>query len=141
MKKKVKKIPKFKEGTPGFFQRIGSGFKKFGNNIVDNFKNIETDDLLAGISGAGSALAGGLGIEQTKFSQTVEGLAPILDIAVPGLGTGAKTFAEFVGGGGGSDGFGNAQYATGLTRWLGLGRSDDSVMAQANREKGSILAK
>ena len=60
MKKKVKKIAKFKEGTPGFFQRIGSGFK-----------NIETDDLLAGISGAGSALAGGLGIEQTKFSQTV----------------------------------------------------------------------
>ena len=130
MKKKVKKIPKFKEGTPNVFQRIGSGFK-----------NIETDDLLAGISGAGSALAGGLGIEQTKFSQTVEGLAPLLDMAVPGLGTGAKTFAQFVGGGGSTDGFGNAQKATGLTRWLGFGRSDDSVMKQANMEKGSILAK
>lgn len=141
MKKKVKKIPKFENGTPNVFQRIGSGFKKFGNNVVDNFKNMETDDLLAGISGASSALASGLGIEQTKFSQTAEALAPIIDMAVPGLGTGAKTFAQFVGGGGGSDGFGNAQYATGLTRWLGLGRSDDSVMAQANREKGSILAK
>lgn len=141
MKKKVKKIPKFKNGTPDVFQRIGSGFKKFGNNIVDNFKNMETDDLLAGISGASSALASGLGIEQTKFSQTAEALAPIIDMAVPGLGTGFKTFAQFTGGGGSSDGFGNAQYATGLTRWLGLGRSDDSVMKQANREKGSILAK
>lgn len=141
MKKKVKKIPKFKNGTPDVFQRIGSGFKKFGNNIVDNFKNMETDDLLAGISGASSALASGLGIEQTKFSQTAEALAPIIDMAVPGLGTGFKTFAQFTGGGGGTDGFGNAQYANGLTRWLGLGRSDDSVMKQANREKGSILAK
>ena len=141
MKKKVKKIPKFENGTPNVFQRIGSGFKKFGNNIVDNFKNIETDDLLAGISGASSVLAGGLGIEQTKFSQTTEGLTPLLDMAVPGLGTGLNTFAQFIGGGGGTDGFGNAQKATGLTRWLGFGRSDDSVMKQANMEKGSILAK
>lgn len=123
MKKKVKKIPKFKNGTPNVF------------------KNMETDDLLAGISGASSALASGLGIEQTKFSQTAEALAPIIDMAVPGLGTGFKTFAQFTGGGGGTDGFGNAQYANGLTRWLGFGRSDDSVMKQANMEKGSILAK
>ena len=132
MKKKVKKIPKYGLGT----------------EFVEEWKKMSASEKGGAITGAISATAPGigeaLGIEQGKNAAIFNAIGAGFD-AIPIFGEMAgdiaRTFGVFAGGGGGTDGFGNAQKATGLTRWLGLGRSDDSVMKQANMEKGSILAK
>lgn len=119
MKKKVKKIPKFAEGF--------------------DWQNA------AGITAAATKpIANALGIEQGKVSEIGNAIGDVAGL-IPGVGpfisAGVKTLANFAGGAGGTDGMGNATKASGLTRWLGLGRSDHSVLSQANREKNAINAK
>ena len=119
MKKKVKKIPKFAEGF--------------------DWKNA------AGIAAAATKpIANAFGIEQGAASEIANAVGDLTGL-IPGVGpfisAGVKTLGNFAGGIGGTDGMGNATKASGLTRWLGLGRSDHSVLSQANREKNSINAK
>ena len=119
MKKKVKKIPKFAEG----------------------FDWANAAEITAA---ATKPVANALGIEQGKVSEIGNAIGDVAGL-IPGVGpfisAGVKTLANFAGGAGGTDGMGNATKASGLTRWLGLGRSDHSVLSQANREKNAINAK
>lgn len=119
MKKKVKKIPKFAEGF--------------------DWQNA------AGIAAAATKpIANAFGIEQGAASEIANAVGDVAAL-IPGVGSfisaGVKTLGNFAGGIGGTDGMGNATKASGLTRWLGLGRSDHSVLSQANREKNAINAK
>ena len=119
MKKKVKKIPKFAEGF--------------------DWQNA------AGIAAAATKpIANAFGIEQGTASEIANAIGDVTAL-IPGVGpfisAGVKTLGHFAGGEGGTDGMGNATKANGLTRWFGLGRSDHSVLSQANREKNAINAK
>lgn len=119
MKKKVKKIPKFAEGF--------------------DWQNA------AGITAAATKpIANTLGIEQGAASEIANAVGDVAAL-IPGVGpfisAGIKTLGNFAGGAGGTDGMGNVTKSSGLTRWLGLGRSDHSVLSQANREKNAINAK
>lgn len=119
MKKKVKKIPKFAEG-------------------------FDWQNAAEITAAATKPVANALGIEQGKVSEIGNAIGDVAGL-IPGVGpfisAGVKTLANFAGGAGGTDGMGNATKASGLTRWLGLGRSDHSVLSQANREKNAINAK
>ena len=119
MKKKVKKIPKFAEG-------------------------FDWQNAAEITAAATKPVANALGIEQGKVSEIGNAIGDVAGL-IPGVGpfisAGVKTLANFAGGAGGTDGMGNATKASGLTRWFGLGRSDNSVLQQANREKNAINAK
>ena len=119
MKKKVKKIPKFAEG-------------------------FDWQNAAEITAAATKPVASALGIEQGKVSEIGNAIGDVAGL-IPGVGpfisAGVKTLANFAGGAGGTDGMGNATKASGLTRWFGLGRSDNSVLQQANREKNAINAK
>lgn len=157
MKKKVKKIPKYNAGgiTAGYLAKnnmpkldvnFNSNPGTTGANFkMDNSDGYDWNGAMDAMVAASQIGAQTLGIEQGKNAAIFNTIGTAAEM-IPGVGkyvsAGLKTIGALAGEGGHVDqNTGEYTKSSGLTRLFGWGRSDDSVMKEANRVKGSILAK
>lgn len=144
MMKKVKKkdLPKYKKGTPAATTQKQSWAQK---NLGLQPGIAGAAQIAGAIGGASQGIASGLGIEQTGFSQTMQGIGQIASAFGPVgqiAGAALNAIGAFSGGGGSVDeNTGDVQEATGLTKLFGWGRSNRSLYSKANRIKNSIQAR
>lgn len=144
IKKKKKIIPKYEEGKPGFFKKIGNSVKKFGKDIADKFKNVNATDVVGGISGAASSIANAFGIEQGQNAQIANAASNIASILPGGeiVAPILNTIGALAGGGGSVDQTtGEITEASGITDWFGWGRSGASLARESNRIKNTNVAR
>ena len=131
MKKKVKKIPKYYEGTTwadmNKNQRTGAVIDAAGTALTNAIGSIGKPVTAAGVingglSGAqvGAAIGGPVGA---------------------GIGFAGGALLSSIGNKASTDGMGNVTYSSGITRLLGIGKSDEEIRRQANLEKNSILSR
>lgn len=137
MKRKVKKIPKYSLGAD-----MVSALK--GGEISASSKKLQGIGGMANQGAIGGQMIGSaLGIEQGKAAQIANGVASMVE-SVPVIGGMLAAPIRLWGGLAGGDGVVNKttgeveKKSSGLTRWLGLGRSDESLYAEADRIKTSI---
>lgn len=157
MKKKVKKIPKYytggitasylaKNNMPKLDVNFNSNPGTTGANFkMDNSDGYDWNGAMDAMVAASQMGAQTLGIEQGKNAAIFNTIGTAAEM-IPGVGkyvsAGLKTIGALAGEGGHVDqNTGEYTKSSGLTRLFGWGRSDDSVMKEANRVKGSILAK
>ena len=157
MKKKVKRIPKYNAGgitadylaknnMPKLDVNFNSNTGTTGANFkMDNSDGYDWNGAMDAMVAASQMGAQALGIEQGKNAAIFNTIGTAAEM-IPGIGkyvsAGLKTIGALSGEGGHVDqNTGEYTKSSGLTRLFGWGRSDDSVMREANRVKGSILAK
>lgn len=163
MMKKVKKIPKYNTGGPVKELRSGVQIKNAGTNMnlpttlgstpkpavsttgVSGGGGLSAGNIVSGIGNAATSIASAMGIEQTGVSAAFNAAGDIASM-IPGVGlpisVGLKTIGALSGGGGRVDeNTGEITKSSGLTRWLGWGRSDASLAAKSSRIKSSNIAR
>ena len=130
MKKKVKKIPKYGEGAAW----------------VDMTKNQRTGAIIDAVGTGVTTAMGSIGKPVTAagvFQGGLSGASAGLAIGGPigaGIGFAGGTLLSLIGNKASTDGYGNYTKSSGITRLLGIGKSDSEIIRQANREKNSILS-
>lgn len=145
IKKKKRIVPRYEEGNPGFFKKLGNSVKKFGKDIADKFKNVNATDVVGGISGAASGVANTLGIEQGQNAQIANAVGDVVGL-IPGVGQIAgpiiKTLGSFAGESGRVDQTtGEITESSGFTDWFGWGKSGASLARESNRIKNTNVAR
>ena len=145
IKKKKRIVPRYEEGKPGFFKKLGNSVKEFGKDIADKFKNVNATDVLGGVSGAAPGVANALGIEQGQNAQVASAIGDAVSL-IPGVGQIAgpiiKTLGSFAGESGRVDQTtGEITESSGFTDWFGWGRSGASLARESNRIKNTNVAR
>ena len=131
MKKKVKKIPKYYEGVTwadmNKNQRTGAVIDATGTAVTNAIGSIGKPVTAAGV------ISGGLSGAQAG--------AAIGGPVGAGIGFAGGALLSSIGNKASTDGMGNITYSSGITRLLGIGKSDEEIRRQANLEKNSILSR
>lgn len=139
MKKKVKKIPKYSLGAD-MVSSLNGGEISAGSKKLQGIGDIANQTAIGG-----QMIGSALGIEQGQNAQIANGIASMLE-SVPVIGgmlaAPVRLWGGLAGGGGSVDETtGGIKKSTGLTRWLGFGRDDNSLARKSNVIKNSIASK
>ena len=165
MKKKVKKIPKYNAGGSVLDtilknnQLIAPSFNPQNNGVSSatagtiaagktwsNMNNTQRTGAIVDASGVVLNGIGNIGKPATLSGAIQGGLsgasagAAIGGPLGAGIGFAAGTLFNSIGNKASTDGYGNYKKSTGITRLLGIGKSDSEIIRQANIEKNSMIS-
>lgn len=143
MKKCVKKISKYYNGTPAVtpsptFYQNPNFYSQFGNFLGQQIDNVQQSKQ--GVTAGGIA----------KGALTGAASGAAIGSIVPGIGTAIGAGAgALIGGISSSIGHGgrvnpltgDSEFANGMVRWLGLGRDDQAIMKESNRIKTANVSR
>lgn len=170
MKKKVKKIPKYNSGGSVYDTLVKNNPLPIQNNTFNTSNNTGISSATAGtiaagktwdtmnktqrtgaiVDAAGTAInsaIGSIGKPVTAAGVISGGLAGAQAGAAiggpigAGIGFAGGALLSSIGNKASTDGIGNETYSSGITRWLGIGKSDHEIRQQANWEKNSVLSR
>lgn len=165
MKKKVKKIPKYNAGGSVLDtilknnQLVAPSFNPQNNGVSSatagtiaagktwsNMNNTQRTGAIVDASGVVLNGIGNIGKPATLSGAIQGGLsgasagAAIGGPLGAGIGFAAGTLFNGIGNKASTDGYGNYKKSTGITRLLGIGKSDSEIIRQANIEKNSMIS-
>lgn len=165
MKKKVKKIPKYNAGGSVLDtilknnQLIAPSFNPQNNGVSSatagtiaagktwsNMNNTQRTGAIVDAAGVVLNGIGNIGKPATLSGAIQGGLsgasagAAIGGPLGAGIGFAAGTLFNSIGNKASTDGYGNYKKSTGITRLLGIGKSDSEIIRQANIEKNSMIS-
>ena len=169
MKKKVKKIPKYYDGTsmvdiikannrlnvqlPEFTPVNVQGISSGTAGTIAAGKTWDTMNSTQRTGAVVDAIGTGINTAVSSIGKPVT-FAGVANGALSGAQAGAAiggplgaafgavggTALAAIGNKASTNGYGNYEKSTGITRLLGIGKSDDEIIRQANREKNSVIA-
>ena len=169
MKKKVKKIPKYSVGTsmvdiikannrlniqlPEFTPVNVQGISSGTAGTIAAGKTWDTMNSTQRTGAVVDAIGTGINTAVSSIGEPVT-FAGVANGALSGAQAGAAiggplgavfgavggTALASIGNTASTNGYGNYKKSTGITRLLGIGKSDDEIIRQANREKNSVIA-
>ena len=165
MKKKVKKIPKYNAGgsvldtllnnnqliTPAFNSQNNGVSSATAGTVAagktwSDMNNTQRTSAIVDAAGVVLNGIGNIGKPATLSGAIQGGLSGASTGAAiggplgAGIGFAAGTLFNSIGNKASTDGYGNYKKSTGITRLLGIGKSDSEIRQQANREKNAMIS-